>query len=91
MRMVVVTTRGAEDDGAFTETTGLALDSLQRAACLDGEVVPRVLAERQEDVVSGLLQRENDREGRVIADVFRVRYVARIAYTSDGTMGRPPE
>jgi hypothetical protein len=48
VQVVVVTAGGAEVDGASFEPSGLALDALEHAVPLDGEVVACVLAERQE-------------------------------------------
>jgi hypothetical protein len=92
MRVVVVAARRPKLDGSAEQAAGLALDPAQLAVPLDHEVVPRVLAEREQDPVPGLAKRDHDREGRPIADVFRMLAdVVSLAYRSDGTMCVAPE
>src|SRR4051794_36864582 len=81
IRMVVVAASGAEGDRALLQPSGLALDEVERAAVLDREVVPGVLADRQQHAIAARSERENDRELRSVADVLRMlSHVVKIAY-----------
>jgi hypothetical protein len=65
---------------------------MELAVALDREVVPCVLAERQEHLPPRLAERKNNGERRTVADVLRVSgHVVRFAYEPDATMQGAPE
>ena len=72
-----------EDDGSIAKSAGLALHLAEVAAVVGDEVVARVLAERHRDSISGTLQRQDDRERRVVADVLRMLHALRVPAVSD--------
>jgi hypothetical protein len=86
VRLVVVAAGDSELDDSPLQSPGLALDKAEAPLPLDRQVVPRVLAERQEDAIPDLPQCQDDRERRSIADVLRMLDVVMIANTADGTM-----
>jgi hypothetical protein len=67
---MAITTAGIKEDGAVPKSPGLALDSRERLAVIDDEVVPCVFAKRREYRVSGILQGEHDGERRTVSLVL---------------------
>jgi hypothetical protein len=88
---VVIAARSTEGDDALQELPGLALDAADSAAIVDDEVVAGVLAEGHENAVTGVSERDDDRQRRAVADILRMLHVVGIANTSDGSIARAPE
>jgi hypothetical protein len=64
-----------EHDRTLADPTGLALHLCEALSVIDHEVVPRVLSERNEEVVSARAEREHDRQCGAIADELRVLHL----------------
>jgi hypothetical protein len=89
--MVAVIAAEGKRNSAAPKPASLALKSSEFAVVLQDEVAAGLFAEGHVQAVAKSLERGHHCECRPVADVLRVFHVARIAYTSDGTMGRPPE
>jgi hypothetical protein len=70
MRVMEIRASRAEENGAGTESTCLALNPREACPIVDDQVVPDVLAERHGDLIASLAQRKHHGKRGSIADVF---------------------
>jgi hypothetical protein len=82
--MMAVAAADREYHSTIPKPPGLALDTRNAVVPLDEKIAARVFAERHVKGVSRFAEGEHDRQGGAIADVFRVVYVANLAYAADG-------
>ena len=66
------------------QSTGFALNAGEAVSVVDDKVVARVLSERNEDVVAGIVKREHDRQRRPVAYRLRMLQAPSVPEASAG-------